>query len=260
MLIDWFTTAAQVVNFLILVALLKRFLYGPIIRAMDAREERIRERLEDAERERAEAAREKDGYREKSEKLDREREGILASARKEAEATRGELVDGARDEVEEMRRKWRESVEQERENFVGELERRTVRQVFEVAGRALGDLADSNLERVMAGVFARRVRALASSEPEALEGLGRNVASGEAAVVSSAFELPEDARNEIAGAVREAVGGEARVEFRVEPDLVSGIELASGGVVTAWSLGDYVAELAEETEKALAGEAAGSKG
>ena len=41
MLINWFTVAAQVVNFLILAVLLKRFLYGPIVRAMAAREERI---------------------------------------------------------------------------------------------------------------------------------------------------------------------------------------------------------------------------
>ena len=41
MLIDWFTVVAQIVNFLILVALLKRFLYGPLIRAIDARENGI---------------------------------------------------------------------------------------------------------------------------------------------------------------------------------------------------------------------------
>ena len=35
---DWFTVIAQIINFLILVALLKRFLYGPIIRAMERRE------------------------------------------------------------------------------------------------------------------------------------------------------------------------------------------------------------------------------
>jgi F-type H+-transporting ATPase subunit b len=37
MLIDWFTVGAQVLNFLILVWLLKRFLYGPILDAIDAR-------------------------------------------------------------------------------------------------------------------------------------------------------------------------------------------------------------------------------
>ena len=49
MLIDWFTVCAQIVNFLVLVALLKHFLYGPILRAMDAREQTIAGRLAEAQ-------------------------------------------------------------------------------------------------------------------------------------------------------------------------------------------------------------------
>lgn len=55
MLIDWFTVAAQAVNFLVLVWLLKRFLYKPILGAMDAREQRIASQLRQAEAEKAEA-------------------------------------------------------------------------------------------------------------------------------------------------------------------------------------------------------------
>ena len=45
MLIDWFTVAAQAVNFLILVWLLKRFLYKPVLAAIDEREKRIATQL-----------------------------------------------------------------------------------------------------------------------------------------------------------------------------------------------------------------------
>ena len=55
MLIDWFTVSFQVINFLILIALLKRFLYGPIIRAMEERESTIAARLFEAERAEKEA-------------------------------------------------------------------------------------------------------------------------------------------------------------------------------------------------------------
>jgi F-type H+-transporting ATPase subunit b len=49
MLIDWFTVAAQIVNFLVLVALLKHFLWGRLVRAIDEREKRIAGRLSAAE-------------------------------------------------------------------------------------------------------------------------------------------------------------------------------------------------------------------
>ena len=60
MLIDWFTVGAQVLNFLILVWLLKRFLYKPILDAIDAREERIAAELADADAKKAEAQKERD--------------------------------------------------------------------------------------------------------------------------------------------------------------------------------------------------------
>ena len=56
MLIDWFTVGAQALNFLILVWLLKRFLYKPILHAIDEREKRIAKELADADAKKAEAA------------------------------------------------------------------------------------------------------------------------------------------------------------------------------------------------------------
>ena len=55
MLIDWFTVGAQVLNFLVLVWLMKRFLYKPILDAIDAREKGIATELADADAKKAEA-------------------------------------------------------------------------------------------------------------------------------------------------------------------------------------------------------------
>ncbi len=60
MLIDWFTVVAQALNFLILVWLLKRFLYKPILDALDAREKRIAGKLADADAKQLEAIMERD--------------------------------------------------------------------------------------------------------------------------------------------------------------------------------------------------------
>jgi len=73
MLIDWFTVGAQTLNFLILVWLMKRFLYKPIIDAIDAREKRIAAELADADAKRAEAQKERDEFQHKNEEFDRQR-------------------------------------------------------------------------------------------------------------------------------------------------------------------------------------------
>ncbi len=67
MLIDWFTVIAQVANFLILVWLLKRFLYHPILNAIDAREKRIAKQLSDADAKMTEAQKERDEFNRKNE-------------------------------------------------------------------------------------------------------------------------------------------------------------------------------------------------
>ena len=69
MIIDWYTIMFQIVNFLILVFLLRYFLYGPIIRAMDEREQTIMQREEKAAAQKLEAENETRSYHQKSEKL-----------------------------------------------------------------------------------------------------------------------------------------------------------------------------------------------
>ena len=63
MQIDWLTVAAQIVNFLVLIWLLQRFLYRPITNAMARREARIEERLSDARTRRKEAEEEAEDLR-----------------------------------------------------------------------------------------------------------------------------------------------------------------------------------------------------
>ena len=46
MLIDWFTVGAQALNFLILIWLLKRFLYRPVLAAIEARGDLLLARLD----------------------------------------------------------------------------------------------------------------------------------------------------------------------------------------------------------------------
>ena len=85
MLIDWFTVTAQIVNFLILVYLLKRFLYQPIVRHMNEREEKIANRLQQASDKRAEAQRQIDEFQHKQEEIEQQSAQKLEKAEEEAQ-------------------------------------------------------------------------------------------------------------------------------------------------------------------------------
>jgi len=144
MLIDWFTVVAQAINFLILVWLMKRFLYGPILRAIDAREKKISAELADADTKREQAKQERDDFARKNAELDQRRAELIGKATSEADALRQRLVQEARQAVDESSRKHRESLGADARNLNSTLVQRTQQEVFSIAGKTLSDLAGAS--------------------------------------------------------------------------------------------------------------------
>ena len=253
MLIDWFTVVAQVLNFLVLVWLLKRFLYKPILRALDAREQRIAAELADADAKRAEARRERDEFRRKNEEFDRQRAVLLSQAAEEANAERQRLLDEAREAAEVASARRRETLRSDARNLDRTLRRRAQQEVFAIARKALTDLASASLEERLGEVFTRRLRALDGEAKRRLAGALKT--ASDPARVRSAFELPAEQRAAIQDALNETFAAEIQVRFETVPDIVSGIELATNGQKLSWTIADYLAsmekgigELLEEKE------------
>ena len=109
MLIDWFTVVAQMVNFLVLVWLLKRFLYRPILNAIDARERRMAAELAEADAKKMAGDKERDEFQRKTHELEQQRTAILSKALEEAQAERQRLIAAAREDASRWRIKWEEA-------------------------------------------------------------------------------------------------------------------------------------------------------
>ena len=241
MLIDWFTVAAQVVNFLILVWLLKRFLYRPILDAIDAREKRIAKELADADAKKAEAQRERDVFQHKNEEFERQRAALLSQATDAAKAERQRLLDAARQAADTLSAMQREALRSDAHNLNQSIGRRAQQEVFAIARKALSDLAAANLEERMCEVFIRRLREM---DPRAKAGFAESLRTATApALVRSAFALPAEQRTAIQDALNQSFSAEIRVRFETAPDLISGIELATDGQKLAWTIADYLASL-----------------
>lgn len=241
MLVDWFTVVAQVVNFLILVWLLKRFLYQPVLDAIDARENRVASSLGEAAAKEAEAHAERDRFRQKNAAFDDERAALLNEATEEAKVERQRLIEEARQASDELRAQRQESLRREQESLNDEIARRTRTEVFAIARRTLTDLAGTTLEQRMSEVFADRLRAL---DADSRKGLAASLkTANEPARVRSAFELGSKQRETIRTALKETFGTDVQVDFEIAPDVISGVELTSNGQKLAWSIADYLESL-----------------
>ncbi len=251
MLINWFTVTAQVINFLVLVYLLKRFLYGPIIKAMDEREKRIALRLEEGQRKKNEAEREVERYLKKNRDLDNRREALLSEIKEEADARRKELMNEARNQVDAVRDKWYEAIEREKEAFLQDLRQRAGRQTCAIARQALKDLANIDLEHHIVLVFIERLRNLDKEELEAIKESFQK--SGGRVNLRSAFEIPQEMIRQIAEALQNHGADPVDLQLKVSSDVICGIELKVHGRKIAWSLEDYLETLEEALVEALEG-------
>lgn len=241
MLIDWFTVAAQTLNFLILVWLMKRFLYKPVLNAIDVREKRISTELANADAKKAEAQKEHDEFQQKNTEFDQQRADLMSKATGEAQAERQRLLDEARKAADAASSKRQEALKAEEQNLHQAISRRTQQEVFAIARKTLADLATVSLEERLGEVFTRRLREMDGKPKAALgEALRTSSCPG---IVRSTFDLPVDQRAAIQNALNETFSVEVRIRFETAPELIGGIELTANGQKVAWSIGDYLASM-----------------
>lgn len=249
MLIDWFTVIAQVLNFLILVWLLKRFLYRPILNAIDAREKKVADKLADADAKEAEAKKEKEEFRRKNEEFDQQRAALLSMAKDEAKAESQQLLEEARKEASDLRLKQQESLRNDKQDLNQAINLRTQQEVFAIARKVLKDLAGTSLEERTVDVFAQRLRKLDRDKKDKLvSALG---ISSSPVFVRTAFDLTLAQRDMVKKTIKETLGIEVQARFETVPDLVSGIELTANGQKVSWSIAGYLSSLEKSIDELL---------
>lgn len=251
MLIDWFTVGAQVVNFVILVWLLKHFLYKPILDAIDAREQHIATVTAEANALKSAATHDREQLQQKSDSFDQERAGLLAKATEEAQTVRIRLLDDAKAAAAALTEKKRQSLLNEAQNLQDAIARRTQQEVFAIARKALSDLSGASLEERCVAAFTQRLRAM---QDQARSGLAAAIKSATTpALVRSAFELPAAQRASLQNGINVTFSADVPLRFETEPNLIGGIELSVGGIKVAWSIADYLAQMERAVAALLTG-------
>jgi F-type H+-transporting ATPase subunit b len=147
----WFIS--QLVNFIVLLIILQRFLYKPVLNMLHQRQERIRESMDYAERVKQEAARAQEDYQKKIEESHREGQAIIGQATQQAERAREEILARAQEEAKEIKAKAATDVEYERKRVMAELRDQVAELAILAAGRVLGKELDASTHRQVVADF-----------------------------------------------------------------------------------------------------------
>lgn len=251
--IDPFVLFAQIFNFLLLMYLLKRFLYGRIIKAMDDREEKIAARFAEAEEMKSKASEQVEIYENRNRLLMEKKEQLLNEATMDAEVKRKELMERVREEVDQVKMRWQEMLVREKEAFLQDLRQRAARQLLATARKALSDLADEQLEDRIVDEFIRRIEKL---DKEKSDQIGKAISGGgKLVIIHSAFELSSLKQKQITDALKKLISIDFTTRYQLQQDIVSGIEVRINGHKIAWSLNEYLEALVESLTETLQKEA-----
>ncbi len=250
MLFDWFTVIAQVLNFLILVWLMKRFLYKPILHAIDARELRIAKELADAETKMTEAQNEREEFHQKNRQFDQERSTLLKNATDEVQNQREKLLSEARQAAEALSAKLAENLKREEDKLFQAISLRTQEEVFGITRKVLMDLATASLEESMVTIFISRLKEISEKSKSILkQAINETVPPG---ILRSTYDLSKAQQAEIQNTINETFAADLQLQFETSPKIISGIELSVNGQKLSWSISDYLNSLEASVSKILA--------
>lgn len=263
MLINGFTVAAQILNFLILVVLLRWLLYKPIIKVMQQRQALIAERWRAAEQLQLEAARAAATYRQQQEALQQQQAELLAAAQAAADQERQRLLAEVRATIAAQQAAWQAELQQEQAAFLRSLRQQVTHQIVAIARRALTDLANATLEDQIVQVFCDRLRHLDLAQqtaiaPQALAETAQPLR------IHSSFALSPARQQQVIDALsshlplqsqRNGVDATSaalpNVEFVTDPQLLCGIALKLAGQEIVWSLDTYLQTLEQRLADVL---------
>lgn len=250
MQIDWLTVSAQIVNFLVLVLLLRWALYRPLARALQARQEAVAQRLTEAEQARARAEAAAEEHRAALRALDQARHDRLLAAEAEAEARRSALIDAAKAEVSAQRSAWQAQIAAEKSAFLDRLRHRAGDSFVIMARNILSEMADQDLVDRMARTFAARLGGLDRADRDRLR---EAFDAGKPPEIQSSLPLSETAQGVVAEALGDLLGKPVTPVFADKVDLSCGLVLRLGAQHVGWTIADHLDRFAQEVSALLDG-------
>lgn len=243
MSIDWYTVGAQLLNFLILVGLLKHFLYRPILDGIDAREQEIATRMSEAATVKAEAHAKYSEYQQQIAQSQQQHSDTLASSRAAAELERDKILNEGRQRIDADHQAAQHQRRRHAQRFIDELNDQAGKVLLSVTKKAVKDLSDQELEERLV------MHALTTLKQNALHQDNTHEGSTHAQVCTREA-LTEKSQMRLQKSVME-YWPELELSFANNTEQSPGALVQLGSLQVDWTIDTYVSDLAAALSQKL---------
>jgi F-type H+-transporting ATPase subunit b len=246
--IDWFTFALEIVNFLILVWILQRFLYKPILHTIARRKAAIEQTLSDAKTRQTEAEELERRYQDRLAVWEEDKAVLRAQAEAETETERARRLEALQQTLAQEREKHRALEQRQLSDQRHQLEQTALAQGAQFAEKLLARFAAPALEKQLVHMV---LEDLSQLPDDLIQEARRAPPDAPMQVrITSAFPLPETGRNALAQRLRDLLGANCALTNDVDPQLLAGLRIAIGPWVVRANLQDELKFFAETSHRA----------
>jgi len=233
--IDLTTLILEIVNFLVLVWLLKRFLYQPVLNIVRKRQQDIQAHLDEAEKAKTEAEQVRKDYEARVATIETEHREALKRLEEELQARRSKALQEIRSAAELEEKKLRSARQAQDDQWRRETEQQSLLLATRFVSRILRVVADDYLHQRLTD-FA--IKSLAQLGDDEIASLRASLDNESVLTVHCAFPLADNQRSELESWVNKRLGLRATVTCTSDDRLIAGIRVAIG----SWSLGFNLAD------------------
>ena len=248
--INWNTVFFQIINFLIIVWILKKYLFKPVLSAMDKREKIIQDRLKEAEKVKLNAENERKRLEQEILDLEKSKKNVMAETYKTAEKEHALMIKTFNAEMIGKRQAFNEQMLNERDMLQNSIKEITGKAIVQTVSDALQNLTNINIQNLIIDGFIEKIQ---EGKIRKAQEVKKFYTKNKIIYVQSSFKLSVKQKTSIKQAFMKLMNIRSiNVEFKTDESILCGLEIVCTPMLISYGMNTYITELQKNIDDGLA--------
>lgn len=248
--LNWSTVFFQLINFLVIVWVLKRYLFTPVLSAMEKREQVIQSRLKEAEKARQLAIDEKKKLGVKIAEVEKSKGEVISEVLQKSEKEQALMISNLNNEIQAKKVAFDKRLVEEREALRSSIKEIAGSVIVNTVSLALTDLANEKIQAVILDNFVAK---LESGKVEKSTLLKDFYNKSKHIEVNTSFLLEKAEETKIKKALSLLIGKDVNsIDFKLDESILCGIEVVCDSLLISFGIDTYIKALKTNLDNAIA--------
>lgn len=246
------TFLAQIVNLFLLIWILKRFLYRPVLAIIEKRRQKIIHELQDAESQLAHAEQTQNALTKLKEDFERHRQKRLDDLESEIHQRHTQMMQELDNDFKNRQQKLQNELDTNWTTAENTIHQMIGREFISLAHKILAEWSHQSPVDQMLLLFEKKIKGMAASKKKQIQNLLKQQKSIQ---ITTSGTLNKTQQNALKNILHKnfALPEKIRFQYRKRSDLILGLEIRIGDFLLDWSLETYLDEMNQHLKQGIAG-------